>query len=917
MLAFNSLIAQLNLVEIPLTGRKFTWSSKRPTPSFSRLDRAFLSHSWLSLQLSFTLADLPATTSDHAPLLLTISTLTRRPKRIFKFETFWLNYPEVFTIVQQAWQEASLSPDCVQGLLQKFKSVKIALSAWSTSRFAKMDTFLRRTKIIIRLLDLIEEVRTLSSDEFNLRILLREHAFLLAKSQEQKWRQRSRVTWLRLGDKNTTYFHAVANSRRIFNNIHSLNLPDRVISDQGEIKDAFNLHFRSVLGTPPPHPPPFDLSGLVGPPVDLTSLGTPLTESEIYSAITGLPNNKASGPDGFPIEFYKAFWEIIKSDILLAYEALQNGTLPLQRLNKAYISLVPKVSQPSSLTDYRPISVINCFIKIFTKAMANILQDFIPQLVSPLQTAFTKGRSIMESFLVARECLSFFHKKKNPCKRGFPPLWIASLLRLLRSSSSSIKINGEFTEYFFHKRGLRQGDPLSPLLFIIVADVLQSFITNAAPLNLGPIIIPPRALQYADDTVIIMEAIPRNLLIIKEILTNFASLTGLHINDSKCSFVSIAIPPAAVQTVQQALDCQPKELPITYLGLPLSFHPLRKIHFKPLIDAVQRKLDGWQAKFLSLGGRLTLVRSVLTAMPLHFMQAIRLPAWLLKHLEGLRRSFFWKGKSKCLGGHCLVAWSKCCLPKENGGLGIFSLDLQNQALLSKWLWKLTTQQNSLWTSTISDLFGTTNLQLLSAHELISIGLRDILRNMDFFSASVTIATDQSLTWRWTSQGTYTANSAYKVLADTGVRCLYQARLWKTKVPPKIKIFLWLLLQDRLLTQENLILRGWPTIQSCTTCRSLVMETSIHLFIQCPFAHRLWDLIQDHYNLPVLLFTSNLLDFWLQNRTIIGTQWDIIWAAVCWGLWKERNARIFSSESSNLFILLREIVSTVEFWKHLA
>ncbi|KAJ1696613.1 hypothetical protein LUZ63_005125 [Rhynchospora breviuscula] len=401
---------------------------------------------------------------------------------------------------------------------------------------------------------------------------------------------------------------------------------------------------------------------------------------------------------------------------------------------------------------------------------------------------------------------------------------MATLLRLLRSSSSSVKVNGEFTNFFFHKRGLRQGDPLSPHLFIIVAEALQSFITNAVPLTSGPIIIPPRALQYANDT-----------------------------------------------NMQQILARQPKELPITYLGLPLSFRRLRKIHFKPLIEAVQRKLDGWRARFLSIGGRQTLVKSVLTAMPLHYMQAIRLPTWLLKHLEGLRRSFFWRGKNKYLGGHCLVNWSKCCLPKKNGGLGFISLDIQNQALLLKWLWKLTAEHNSLWTSTVRELFGTTDFELLATHSHISNGLKDILCNKTFFSSSIITAADQSKAWRWEPNGSFSSSSAYKVLPDTGIRSHFHHKLWKIKAPSKVKIFLWLLLQDRLLTQANLMLRGWPAVQSCTMCPAPDIETTAHLFIHCPFARQLWDRVQLLFNLPVLNFTPNMVNFWLHNRIAIGKQ----------------------------------------------
>ncbi|KAJ3707671.1 hypothetical protein LUZ61_011376 [Rhynchospora tenuis] len=693
----------------------------------------------------------------------------------------------------------------------------------------------------------------------------------------------------------------------------------RSVSDPVELQSAFLNHFTSIIGSSPPHPPPFDLSGKLGVSSDL---------SEILLAINQLPSGKASGLDGFPIDFFKKFWDIIKTDLMRGFLAFQDCSLDLSKLNKAYISLVPKKESCTVFSDYRPISVINSFVKIITKVLANRLQPHIKDLVSPLQTAFTKDRSIMESFMVTRKFISFYHKNKLPAilykvdfakafdtvswtflthiliERGFPPVWISWILQILRSSSSTVKVNG-----------LRQGDPLSPLLFIIVTDALQSFFNNASSLISGLVLISPRALQYADDTIILMEANSRSLLVVSEILSNFASLSGLRVNDAKCLFVPISIDESVLPNIASILRCQAKELPITYMGLPLSIRRPKKIHFQPLISAFQRKLDGWKARFLSLGGRLTLIKSVLMALPLHFMQVLKLPPWLIRHLKGIRRRFFWKGNSKCLGGHCLVNWSKCCLPKANGGLGILDLQRQNQALLLKWLWKLKHDPYSVWSSTVQLLYGTLDInQLISSP--VSYGLTDILQQGPFFNISLVDANPTAI-WKWTANGIFSSSSAYGVLSNTGTISKFHHALWKVKSPPRVKIFLWLLLQDRLLTQQNLMVRGWPSPASCPCCSSGLLETTDHLFLHCNYASLVWSLVQLRFRLPSLNHTLGIDDFWLSQRPSGLKIWDIIWAATTWNIWKERNRRIFSNCSLPVHLLLKEILVNIDTWKKFA
>ncbi|KAJ4754476.1 RNA-directed DNA polymerase (reverse transcriptase)-related family protein [Rhynchospora pubera] len=543
----------------------------------------------------------------------------------------------------------------------------------------------------------------------------------------------------------------------------------------------------------------------------------------------------------------------------------------------------------------------------------------------------------MESYLVASESISFLHKKKIAAvllkvdfakafdsvswcfltnlliERGFPPLWISWVLNILRSSTSAVLVNGKEYQTFRHYRGFRQGDPLSPMLFILVADALQRFVTNATHLMAPPILLPPHTLQFADDTAIILEAHPLNLRIVMRILRVFADLTGLSINSNKSCFVPIAMKQEHIPIVQSILDCQAKGSQISYLGLPLLIKKLKKVHFQPLLAAIQRRLQGWKSKFLSFAGRLTLVKSVLTAMPLHYMQVIRLPKWVINQIDKMRRNFLWKGNDKCLGGHCLVNWDKCCMPKQHGGLGILNLKTQNEALLAKWIWVLLTKPDSVWSTTISDLFGTTDLNLLHNHSTTSTLLSDLLKSRALFPLTATPdGLHTTTSWRWTATRQFTVASAYRVMAWSGVISPYHKQLWKLKALPKVILFLWLMLMDKILTQQNLMKRGWPAIQACKLCHLQAVETSNHLFVSCPFAK-----VTTKLNVILHASSTDALSVWQTTAEDLPihlrTFWSTLWAATCWTIWKRRCALIFKNQRTSLRQVMLDIESNTRLW----
>uniref|UniRef100_A0A8R7R7J4 Reverse transcriptase domain-containing protein n=1 Tax=Triticum urartu TaxID=4572 RepID=A0A8R7R7J4_TRIUA len=231
------------------------------------------------------------------------------------------------------------------------------------------------------------------------------------------------------------------------------------------------------------------------PSADLQHLETQFNEDEIKAAVFYLHDEKAPGPDGFIGKFFKRFWDFIREDLVAAVQQLyflrgDNWKL----LNSAHIVLLPKVTASIHASDYRPVSLLHSFAKIFCKLLANRLGPELQRLISCTQSAFIRGRSIQDNFLYVKNTIRDAHKRKIPLvflkldfakafdtvswpylidvmkAYGFGQRWGDIISLLLASSTSRVLLNGSPGPAFAHRKGLRQGDPLSPMLFILAMD---------------------------------------------------------------------------------------------------------------------------------------------------------------------------------------------------------------------------------------------------------------------------------------------------------------------------------------------------------------------------------------------------------------------------------------------------------------
>ncbi|GKA66196.1 RNA-directed DNA polymerase, eukaryota, reverse transcriptase zinc-binding domain protein [Tanacetum coccineum] len=358
-----------------------------------------------------------------------------------------------------------------------------------------------------------------------------------------------------------------------------------------------------------------------------------VSEVEIHAAICDCGSEKSPGPDGLTFAFYKKFWDLIKSDVTaFVQEFFKTGIIP-KGCNTSFIALIPKISNPMVVSDFRPISLIGAQYKIIAKVMANRLAQVIDSVISREQTAFIKHRQILDGPLMVMHFMGFSEK------------WISWIKGCLFSATASILINGSPTCEYQINRGLRQGDPLSPFLFIIAMEGLHVAVEDAISAGLyRGITVNTLTLShffFADDALFIGEWSRANIKNMASILDCFHRVSGLKINFHKSNLVGIGVPFEEVNLFSQATGCNAIHSSFMYLGLPVDCNMANTKSWDPILDKFSKRLSKWKASLLSIGGRTTLLSSVLGAIGTYYFSLFPMPAIVNKKLETLRSNFFW------------------------------------------------------------------------------------------------------------------------------------------------------------------------------------------------------------------------------------------------------------------------------------
>eukprot|EP00253_Pinus_taeda_P025821 PITA_25821 len=580
----------MKLVDVETNNGLFTWNNKRGGESqvASKLDRFIISEDLMLLEKEIAASVLPVGGSDHWPIQMVIQGIGTPQNRPFIFENICLSHPDFISNIGKWWAEdLQIQGTRMFMLHKKLKHIKMRLKEWNKKDFGNI--FVEKISVEIKM-QILNQAMILKGFDKDKNDLVEKHHKdweNLCKKEEIFWKQKSRVQWLKEGKRNTNFFHRSTMVNREHSRIFAIIKEDgQLLQTHEEIEVELVQHFREIAresNTERDH----HIKDLIKHIPNLVSrednfnLNRLVTEVEVREILNKIQNGKAPVPDGFHVDLFKACWNIVKMDILNVVEDSRTNRSILKALNTSFISLIPKCSNTRQAHE-----VVHSLTN--TRRAGMILQLDIAKSYEKVNWSYI--RQVLKAF-------------------GFDHNWIRWVMTLVTSSSVSIFVNGSPSEIFLPSRGLTQGDPLSPFLFILMMEGLGRSIKHASLTRKN-------------------QGLP-----LKE--------NGMEVNLSKSNFFFFNTHIVIQRNISRTLGIQRDSLPSKYLGIRLTKKPLQKIIWEPLFNKMQDKVKIWSSRSLNIVGRLMLTKAVLQSILVFMLSSLLAPQGVLQQFGNIQRDFVW------------------------------------------------------------------------------------------------------------------------------------------------------------------------------------------------------------------------------------------------------------------------------------
>ena len=522
---------------------------------------------------------------------------------------------------------------------------------------------------------------------------------------------RSRQQWIEKGEKSTKYFLKSEKINAKKKEIDSIKKNGRCIMNQEKILQEIFNYYEVLYSKDTIDIDKTELNNYLGS-IQLPVLTEEeallcegmLNEKECRDAIFSMKNNKSPGSDGLSVEFYKCFWNEIKYLVMdsLNYGYIHHELSESQKLS--IITLLYKKGDKQCLDNWRPISLLNTDYKILTKVLCKRLKQVIDELISSDQTGYLKQRSAMQNLRLVQDIIEYCESCDFPgillfldFKKAFDSISHEFLFQLLdklhfkesfvtwikviyNKAVGSVINKGRVSQKFEIKRGIRQGCPLSALLFILVAEVMALKIKQNNDIH-GIIVHSNKSnmskefkiSQLADDTVIFLNGIESANTAIEEV-KQFGIFAGPSLNFMKTNALSIQPQSEFVNGLNWSDE------PIKYLGIYLTRNNIEseRMNWFEKLSKVKSILNFWKLRNLTIYGKVLILKALIISQFVYTASVLPVPYKLIIDLNKLMYNFIWNSKREKVKRSVLLN------PIQNGGLGMIDLHAKFKSVLLSW-----------------------------------------------------------------------------------------------------------------------------------------------------------------------------------------------------------------------------------------
>lgn len=722
---FRETLQDCELLDLGFVGPKYTWEKSRGKENWvqERLDRGLATQQWRNLFPTAEVRVLEVATSDHLPLHLHLKKQIYVQKRKrFRFENVWVKDQDCLNLVKTSWEHTA-----GREILDKLSYVTLCIEEWGGGLSHEFNQKLLECRRKLKKFRTRRDVPGIQI--YN---AVRWEYLSLLERKEVYWKQRAKQFWLQNGDQNTKFFHRFASARKQKNTINRIKDVHGEWKDTEEEIQAVIVNYFTEI---------FSSSGVAGRLSDREKVNqvaesenneliAEITDAEVKSAVFSMHPEKSPGHDGLNPAFFQAYWHIVGTDVVqFCKNYMCTGELP-GGINATLVCLIPKTKTPQEMKDLRPISLCNVLIRILSKVLANRLKPCLKELISDRQSAFIEGRLLNDNALIAFEINHYMRRLSQGSKGvagfkidiskaydrlewgfiqnmmikfGFSSQWIARVMGLVTSVSYSFIRNGEVFGNVIPYRGIRQGDPISPYIYILCAEGLSAIMRRNEEVGLihgckiargAPTI---SHLLFADDCYFFFRATKTEANVMRRILGRYENISGQKINYDKSSVnFSSNTSVRDRMVVCNELGVNEVQQPGKYLGMPMFVGRRKVAEFSFLSEKVNQKLQNWHNQTLSKAGKVILLKLAAQVVPNFWMGMLLIPLEVCDRIEKAMNAFWW-GSASSGRGIKWLSWERLCTVKEDGGLGFKRLREFNIAMLAKQAWRILNEVNPLVT----------------------------------------------------------------------------------------------------------------------------------------------------------------------------------------------------------------------------